>query len=494
MAQEKLIEVKDDALFQGLYLSAEPTAGQIWKQGRNIWFRDLSLEQLLGKQKIVNITGRPPLALAQAFNFPNKSLYWENLGLVYQMNGVGNPPVFGAPNAIVGLATTNSYWLEPWGRWLLMTDGQNQPSIWQGGSPIPIGVGQFATCQIIKKIAQFAVAYNLTGTPDGDLPNAFAWSDVSDPTNWTPDPTNAARNLTIRDLDSEIVCVADLGISHAVYSRDTMLLVQYVGPDAGWLGTPNQALRGIGAVSKHSVVSVGRFNYGISRAGIFATDGNTFNYADRPAIDRFLQENVDWSQASTIWGYWDDKSGLVKWIVPLLTTSVFYSPSLPRLTIGMDPKMRTVTKESIYLSRKPFMLLDGLQYGGMEREVFDYPITVMPDGLYYDSVENTLMGSFNLQTHLLDAGEQSIYKLWDYAVFTGTFDNTDTSMQMAFGFTDQPTLDTVEWASWQPMRFHSIPVDRPRESLFMALRFQGSSTFKMTSMRVFGEKGGFANG
>lgn len=488
MAQEKLIELKDDALVAGLTPSVEPTAGQLWSGGQNVWFRDLSIEQTLGRSKIVNITGRPPQALAQAFNAPNKSLYWENLGLIYQMNGQGNPTVFSPPTVIGALSNVGDYWLEPWGTWLLMTDGINQPSLWQGGPTINIGVGQFKTCKIIKKIAQFAVCYNLDV-----MPNGFAWSAVSDPTNFTPDQTNAAASLQIRDLDSEIVCVQDLGVSHAVYSRDTMLLVQYVGPDAGWLGTPNQALRNVGAVSKRSVVAVGRQNFGLNRSGIFITDGTTYTYADRPQIDRFLQENVDWSQGSTIWGRWNDRLGIITWNVPLLPSSVYYTAATPRLVIGMDPKIRTVTKESIYLSRKPFTFLDGVSYGGLDREVFDYPIVIMPDGLYYDSVENTLAGSFNLTSQLFDGGDQTIYKQWDYAIFAGHFDTTDPTMQVAFGHTDQPTLASVVWDPWQPMAYQVPPVSGPRESIFLALRFQGSSTFKLDQVRVFGEKGGFVN-
>lgn len=491
MAAEKLVELKDDALVAGLTPSVEPTAGQLWSAGRNMWFRDLSIEQVLGMQKVIGITGRPAQGLAQAFNFPNKSLYWENLGLIYQMNGVGNPTVFSSPQVIAGLSNVGDYWLEPWGTWLMMTDGINQPSIWQGAygvAPIPIGVGQFATCKIIKKIAQFAVCYNLDV-----MPNGFAWSAVSDPTTFTPTQSNAAASLQIRDLDSEIVCVQDLGVSHAVYSRDTMLLVQYVGPSSGWLGTPNEALRNVGAVSKHSVVAVGRQNFGLNRSGIFITDGTTYSYADRPQVDRFLQTNVDWSQANTIWGRWNDRLGLIIWSVPLLSSSPYYSSSSTRLAIAMDPKLRTVTKESIYLSRKPYTFLDGVSYGGMDREVFDYPIVIMPDGLYYDAVENTLAGTFNLTSQLFDGGDQTIFKQWDYAIFAGTFDNTDPTMQVAFGHTDQPTLTSVTWDAWQPMGYDVAPVAGPRESIFLALRFQGSSNFKLTQVRVFGEKGGFVN-
>jgi hypothetical protein len=387
------------------------------------------------------------------------------------------------------------YWFEPWGTWLAMTDSINQPRLWQGAGPsIPIGTGQFTSCKILKKIAQFLVAYNLKGTPGGDAPNGFAWSDINDPTNWTPAvPPNfasAARNLIIRDLDYEIVAVADLAGAHAVYSHNTMLLVQYVGPGAGWLGTPTQALIGIGAISKRSVVSVGSYNFGISPNGIFATDGTTFTIIDRPAIDKWLQENIDFSQSQSVWGYWDAKLQLVVWILPILPTSVFYSAAQPRVRLAMDPKTRTVTPESIYLSRKTFGFLDGAPFGGMEQEVFEQPITVLADGIYFESNPGTLNGSFSLTSQIFDGGDPSIYKLWDFLEVAGTF---DPSCQIRFGHSDQPRLDTINWDSYQQLKFLNYPVAGPRESIYLAFQVTGTSTFRITSIKAWGEKGGFVS-
>jgi hypothetical protein len=494
MATEKLLElVIGKGLEAGLTPSVEPTAGQVWSGGSNVWFRDLSVEQVLGRSSILSLSGRPSQFLAQAFNAPNKSLYFESSGIIYQMNGTGNPTVFGAPQIVAGVDGGGNYWLEPWGTWLLITDTVNQPSLWQGSIgtlPVPIGVGQFKTAKIFKKIAQIAVAYNTDVAPNG-----FAFSNVSDPTpsGWTPVFGNSAGNLAIRDLDSEIIAVADLGAAHAVYSRSTMLLVQYVGPSAGWLGTPNQAISTIGAVSKHSVVSVGAFNFGLSRSGIFATDGTSANWIDRPAVDKFIQENIDWTQSASIWGFWNDKLQVVVWYVPLLASSSYYTAATPRLGLYMDPKTRTVTPESIYLSRKTFGFVDGFPYGGMEREVFDYPIIPAASGLFYESIQGTLNGSFSAQSQLFDAGDPTIYKLWDFAIISGTFDTTDPTMQIAFGHTDSPTLASVVWDAWQPLTFLCPPVAGPRESIYLAFKIQGSSTFKITSIKVMGEKGGSVN-
>jgi hypothetical protein len=470
-----------------MFPAAEPSSSTVWNSSTNAWYRDLSIEQILGRSKKVSIIGRPSRFLTQAFNSPNKTLYYENAGTVYYINGTGDPTVFGTPQIIDSLDANGSYWFEPWGNWLAMTDGINQPSLWQGaGAPIPIGTGQFKTCKILKKIAQFLVAYNLDTAPNG-----FAWSDVDDPTNFTPAvPPNfasAARSLKIRDLDSEIVCVSDLAGGHAVYSRNTLMLVQYVGPGGGWLGTPTQALFGIGAVSKRSVVSVGPYNFGLSRGGIFATDGTTFTWIDRPAVDKWLQENVDFSQNELIWGYWDTKIQLVVWILPLLSTSSFYTPSTPRIRLSMDPKTRQTS------SSKAFGFLDGTPFGGMEQEVFEQPITVLSDGIYYESIAGTLNGTFSLTSQLFDAGDSSIYKLWDFIVLSGTFDTTDPTMQIRFGHADLPRIDAIQWDSFQSLAFLNYPVAGPRESVFFAFQITGSSTFRLTHVKIYGEKGGFTS-
>lgn len=487
MPTEKLIDLKaGKGLEAGIFPSAEPTAGQLWNKGQNIWFRELSIEQILGRQKIVSLPLGQATFLTQAFNFGTKSLYFVSQGIVFVIKASGNPTVFAAPEIIGELTMGADVWLEPWGTWLLATDGILQPQLWGGGGTfIPIGQGQFRTASIIKKIAQFAVAYSLDYAP-----NAFAWSDLDDPTTWTPSITNAARNLTIRDLDSEIVAVADLGAGHAVYSRDYMIVVQYVGPSQGWLGTPNQALSGIGAVSKYSVVSIGPYNFGLSRDGIFSTDGSTASYLDRPAVDQWIQDNIDFTKANKIAGYHNKRLGLVVWYVPLLPTSEFYSAATPRIGLAMDPKLRTVTVEGIYLSRKSFSFVDGKPIFGMEREVFDFPIVSLADGLYYESVPETLIGNFSLETHLFDGGAQEIYKMWDYFKFAGNFDSTTT---VQFGYTDLPFTSSIQWGPIQALKYECPPAEGPRESIFVAMRFNGTNNFKITEIMGFGEKGGLVN-
>jgi hypothetical protein len=260
-----------------------------------------------------------------------------------------------------------------------------------------------------------------------------------------------------------------------------MLVVQYLGPSL-WFGTPNQALTGIGAVSKHSVVPVGQVNFGLSRAGIFHTDGSTFQYIDRPALDKWLQQNIDWTRESSIAGYFNDKLSLVIWAVPILGGAF--------ASVAVDPKIRQLTAESIYLGRMTFTYLDNLMGFGIERMIFDYPVISQQDGLYLESVTNTLAGNFTLATNLFNGGSEDIYKMWDYMIAPGTY---GPDAQVQFGVTDTPDLSTVQWGPLVPLSVRVPMPGGPIESVYLAMKFQAQTTFRLSGITVFGEKGGFVN-
>jgi hypothetical protein len=467
MASEKLIELTADKLPSGMFPSAEPAAGPTWRTGKNVWFRELNVDQVLGRQKIVGlIGGRTSMAMNQVFTTGGvKRIYYEDFGAFFRNEN-------GVSTLIDSLDVGGDYDTETWGDWLIATDDINHLKYWNGtGGFVDLGdaASNFAHCSIVKRLAQHLLAYNTD-----QLPTGFHWCTANDPTIWTPDLTNSARNLNIRNLDSEIIAVCPIAAAHGVYSKNAMLVVQYVGPSQ-WFGTPTQAVVGIGAVSKHSVVSLGQTNYGLSRGGIFVTDGSSFQYIDRPAIDKWLQENVDWTRASTIVGYHNERLGLIVWSVPIMAGGF--------TCIAVDPQTRQATT-----SQKTFTYLDTRMGFGIERNIFDYPIISQSDGIYFESVVGTLANDFSLTTNLFNAGTEEYFKSWDYLTAPGIY---DSSAQIRVGFTDAPDVSTIEWNPWVPM-VTKVPFG-PRESIYLALDFQSQGPFRMSGLTVYGEKAGSIN-
>lgn len=468
MPTSKLVEITaGKGINTGVFPSAEDTAGG-WANARNAWFKDLHIEHMPGQQKLVSFLNRQAKAMAQAYVGGNQRLFYEDGGAIwYQQNATGAAILIGTLSTV-----SNSFWLEPYGDWLIASDNISQLKLWKNtGTFIDIATGQFTTAKIVKKLAQHVIAYSTN-----IFPNGFHWCTASDPTDWTPTTTNSARNLPIRNLDSDIIAVADLNGGHAVYSRAYMLQVSYLGA-SDWFGTPASPLGGIGAESRYSVVSLGRFNWGLCRGGIFLTDGQSFQYVDRPAVDRWIQEQIDWTRAGEIVGYFDERLLLVLWSVPTFggTKSV----------IAVDPKDRTLLTDK---SKRPFSFAVGDYGSALHREVLDYPIVAKADGVYFTSVAGLTMQDFYLQGGLYDAGDHSRVKTWETARFEGTI----AGAQVRFGFTDSPHLDSVVWQAWSPIAFEFPIPGGPRESIYLAVEITATSTFRLSAFTMWGQGAGKA--
>lgn len=471
MPSERLIELRPGkGLDSGLYPSAEAAAGAIWRTGLNMWFRPLGVHHAPGRQFITKVIGRQPQAAAQAFTQAGvRRLYFEDLGVVNYWEGA-NPFQIGA------ISSAGSPDFETWGDWLLATDNVGNIQIWKNAgalATIADAATQFARAKLLRRMAQHVLAISTNVLPTG-----FHWCSADNPEVWTPSATNSARNLNVRNLDSEIVAAEPLGAGLALYSKETMILVRYVGPTQ-WFGTPTQALSGIGAVSRKAIVPFGNFNFGLSRAGIFKTDGSSFQYIDRPAFDIWLQENVNWALADSVASYYDEVLNMAVWSVPLMDGT--------RTAVAVDPKLNS----SSVLTRDPERLtyLDGNFGIGLERQIFDFPIIGKEDGMYYTSKSGTLMGNFTLTSHLMDAGAPDIFKSWDYAIMTGNISNAN---QVRFGFVDEPNVSAIEWTPWQLITTQGTAFG-PRESVYLAIDIKGTQEFRMSSLTVMGEKAGQVN-
>ena len=150
----------------------------------------------------------------------------------------------------------------------------------------------------------------------------FYWCSQDDLDSWTASATNTAGELRIREADTDIVAVRQLGSNLAVYTESQMFLVSYVG-------LPNifgykLALEGsIGAVSPQSVVSVGRKNYGLCKDGFFVTDGSSVEMIGRAAgINDFFAKNAAFAELGEVYAFDNSKENEVTWALPLNSSTI----------------------------------------------------------------------------------------------------------------------------------------------------------------------------
>jgi hypothetical protein len=452
MSNAKLIEIKPaKGLNDGLYPSAEPTAGAVWKDGRNAWFREMDVRTSIGKTLLQGGFPKDFHALAQAGEQNFQALYWESDKIIYAKIGAA------AQASIHAVTDNNIVELVPWGQWLIISDNTVQPKLWKGsGSPVNLGGTEFTRAKIFKKIAARALAFSTNVYPAG-----FHWCNPKDLEDWTVTVAKGTGNLPIRSFDSEIMAVAELAGALAVYSKSRMVVVQILSPPY-YFGTPTQAISGCGAVGKDCIIAKGSRNFGLSYQGFFLTDGSSVQKLGRPPIDEFIQEKVDFSQGERIIGFDDTRSGLLTWVVPLLDGT--------RVGITLDESGK-------------FSILETTATAGIPKDVYPTAIIGENKSLYNYGVTGTLLGDFQLKTHLLDAGSKDRYKVWEYAMFEGT-----TAGSVRFGFTDEDNFDTIEWNAWEPMGYR-VPFT-PRESVYFAMEIKASESIKLSGITVYGGQGG----
>ena len=162
-----------------------------------------------------------------------------------------------------------------------------------------------------------------------DYSTSFAWCSADNLDDWVGVATNTAGSLLIREAETPIRCVCQLGTGLAVYTDTQMFVVNYVG-------LPNifgyqVALEGsVGAVSPNSVISVGRKNYGVSRDGFFVTDGSSVQMIGRESgMNQFFRDNVAQSELAQVYGFDNSKENEVVWGVPIdsasITKEIYYN-------------------------------------------------------------------------------------------------------------------------------------------------------------------------
>lgn len=178
-------------------------------------------------------------------------------------------------------------------------------------------INAYTTAQLGPHILLFNVA-----TSTEDSPYDFVWCSEDDPDVWVASSTNSAGGLTIREADTELRAVVPLGRSLAVYTTDQMFLVNYLGAPF-YFGYSTALTHGVGAVSKHAVVSVGNKNYGLSKDGVFVTDGvTTQDIGKENGINDYIKTNIAESEYTKVTAWHNKENNEIVWNLPLDSTSI----------------------------------------------------------------------------------------------------------------------------------------------------------------------------
>lgn len=437
--------------------SVAPESAILWVSGENVIFRKMGVEKMPGYETIVDV-GEDGYEIAQALVDGVQTAYIGAARRVYRYNAT-----VGLQN-LMQFAGTGAIRLETWGDWFLATNGVNPIRLFKNGAFQTIADISFTYCKHLLRSNVHMLAAN---TSNGE--NMIEWCAASDVETWTPARSNSAGNYVIRDLGGEITCMTKIGRQIALYSEDKMVTGR-------WTGQPftfsfDDPMEGIGAAGGRSVVSVGAFNIGMFRNGIWETDGTQYRLVDEPDVQKWIQDTVDFDQPERITAYHNKT----------LEQAIFHMPKLAGGMVGLPYNYR----------RRAFgpPITTGVT-GITKREVFDYPLAMIGGKLSYINGTNAAGAALTskIQTKPMDAGDSTLRKIFDYLQLSGSW----TGGTVRVGALEDPNdLSSIEW-------FYSADLARQhwfeRDTPFVVLEFSASDvdeTFAISQFLMGGEVTGF---
>jgi hypothetical protein len=350
------------------------------------------------------------------------------------------------------LATTWS--MIPFGDWMICSNGVDVPQVIKGSAANPAALagvaGNFTTAEILAAQNEHILALNTNNSP-----YEIRWCDSGDPEDWTPTASNTAGFLAIREARSPIMAGVPLQQFTAIYTREGLFLLEYIGSTTVRFRYLH-SINGIGALSKQSVVEVGRLNYGVGQQGFWRTDGNSFAYIDEPAVRQEFVDNLLVAQASKVCSQHNEEETTVWWYYP--------TADEPNKGLGFN-----------YVNQSWSVRNFG-RTSALERNVFDDPYSADNTGTIYrdnntDDAAGTPITAF-VRTKGLSFGDETISKTISHV----RVNYQGAGLRLRMGYKNAESDGAITWNSYVEVTSGDlIPVDVGGKLIFLELQSQDAA-------------------
>lgn len=462
-----LIELNDpQAIQSGLFPDLAPQQTALWRDGENLTFTDGSVEKCTGWDVIETGRAYSISALAQSYSDGFRRVY-QGAGTEVWMSTDLAPSIrLGS-----GFNAAGRWSLETYGNFAFATNNVETPQIYaNGGANTMASWGNlgalgtpFLKARIVRKIYNFPMLFS---------GQRVVWPAYNDIYDFIPGPGKRAGDFFIRDLDSEVMAVEPIGTGLLFYSGDMWGYIAFVGGEAAMdiqvRGT------GIGAVGPSAVVPVGNFHYGVSRKGIWKTDGNVFDYVDRGIVNRWLNAHIDWTRKLEVVAQHNERLGQVE----------FYFPCLDNVVRGLGFK---------YAGQTSWTKLKKPVTAASPQQELLHPVVALGTSWALDD-KGTEAGAAalasSLTTAAFNAGQANRFKRWDMVRVPRTGTGV---VEVRFGYAD--TEDAApDWTAWEELTRDNWLSGRESVYLTMDLRSTAANvSWRLGGVSAFGVLTGVAS-
>ena len=352
---KKLISVTQ-GLSSGVEPDKHPQAGFIWKDSRNVQSTVSGARKMKGWTKpLTSPDTDTPRGMGQLLDAALTRLFWGTIDAIHSWDGttVTTPGTGFTGNLSESGTTPASTWsMQEWGAWQIATNGVDTPQIFKGASFASLAGTPPTTAEIVLTLGPHALLFNTNVAGNG-----YNFSHEDDVEDWVG---GVSGSNIIRDFDSDIVCAVPLADRIAVYGKEKLAVLSYLGSPL-YFGHKTTINSGIGAVSKKSVVAVRGVNYGLGPNGFFRTDGVRAQDIDLGTVrDTFLAD-VNSAHLTKINAWHNEVAHEVIWYYPSGTST--------------EPD-KGITYNYI---TKAWHFLDHGRTASTEQRVFAFPYTAQSD-------------------------------------------------------------------------------------------------------------------
>ena len=454
---------------QGMYPDAVASDNFLWVEVRNVSFsrggiladnkRELALTGLGTK-----VRGMGALRTGAGV----QELYYGTLTNLYRSAAlsaavsVGSGYTTKEHETVSGLAC--QWQFAAWGEWMIASNGTDPIQVRKGTGSFGPLLQDGTTALVISK-AKLLYRYGpyILAANTSESVTSFRWCSDDNVEDWIPEETNTAGELFVRDTDSELTAWTSLGDKIALYTREEMFLISYIGAPNIFGYVP--LLNGFGAYGPKAVVSVGRQNYGWGRSGIWVTDGAQFSFIDEGKVREWLKDKLYEPQASKIVGFHNEVLHRIEWYFPISDNAENAEGIAYDYTLG------------------EWTRLINAYSAALERDVFQYALAADINNSFYALNTGLSSGAYLLSKPIYlgsAAREAFISKI---RVFCSG------SVDFSLGISSDPT-EPVLWFPVETLTSAWGIYEVNHSAMYVTLKLTSDVEFKVQKIEIYGRPAG----